>query len=145
MRCNFTNSTSSPQALCLSLSKCANGFISLHHVCTISELHTARLKQELSKFTCIVTKVYNLHYFKFDQYLNHSALVRSPETVCSCTLNNCPIVKTKIHSMIKHLITYIKNKSSLPQESPKRGIHPIFKNETQALKKSVKIPIGVSL
>ncbi len=144
MRCNFTNSTSSPQALCLSLSKCSNGFISLHHVCTISELHTARLKRELSKFTCIVTKVYNLHYFKFDQYLNHSALMRSPETVCSCTLNNCPIVKTKIHSMIKHLITYIKNKSS-SHKSHLRGEFTPFSKWNSGPEKICKIPIGVSL
>ncbi len=66
-----------------------------------------------------------------------------------CTHNNWPIVKTKIHSMIKNLISLFfgggvvkkfplhhsnkKKKSSLPQESPKRGIHPIFKNETQDL------------
>ncbi len=42
MRCNFTNSMSSLRALCLFLSKCANGFISPHRVCTINELHTAR-------------------------------------------------------------------------------------------------------
>ncbi len=33
----------------------------------------------------------------------------------------------------------------LSQESPKRGIPPIFKNEIQALNKFLKILIGVSL
>ncbi len=49
MRRNFTNSMSSPRALFLSLSKCANSFISPHRICTINEQHTARLKQELSQ------------------------------------------------------------------------------------------------
>ncbi len=103
MRRNSTNSTSFPRALCLSLSKCANGFISPHRICTINELQTARLTQVLSQFTCIITKVYNLYNYSLP-ILNYSALVRS--SVCS--LNNCPIVKTKIHSMIKHLITFFE-------------------------------------
>ncbi len=60
------------------------------------------------------------------------------------------VLINRIHSMIKNIVTYFlcqkigsqknsplhhsnKKKSSLPQESPKRGIHPIFKNETQDL------------
>ncbi len=36
-------------------------------------------------------------------------------------------------------------KKILSQESPKRGIPPIFKNEIQALNKCLKILIGSSL
>ncbi len=36
-------------------------------------------------------------------------------------------------------------KNPLSQESPKREIPPIFKNEIQALNKCLKILIGVSL
>ncbi len=145
MRPNFTNSMISPRALCLSLSKCANGFISPHRVCTINELHTTRFGWHRNCHSLHASSI----KFKICIYLWSLPVFKlfSTRALASVHSQQLPHCKNKIHSMIKHLITYfggerqnippsttqIKNKSSLPQESPKRGIHLIFKNETEDL------------
>ncbi len=67
--------------------------------------------------------------------------------VCKLLCTNCTIEKTKNNCMIKHLGKINKSNEKNPpsQESPKKAIPSISKNEIQALDKCLKILIGVPL
>ncbi len=89
-----------------SLSKCANEFISPHRVCTIKRAAhcTVRLTQELSQFTCIIAKVYNLHCF-LSLPIFKLFITRALSSVHSQQLPHCKNKNTQ-HDQTFNLITY---------------------------------------
>ncbi len=137
------NSMSFPRALCLSLSKCANGLISPHRVCTINELYATRFGWHRNCHSLLASSlkfIICISFWRFPVFKLVST--RALSSVHSQQLPHCKKKNTQHDQTFNYILFFCNKKRILPPQKSnlRRGIHIIFKNDTQDLNDVCKNP-----
>ncbi len=123
MRRNFTNSMSFPRALCLSLSKCANGLISPHRVCTINELYATRFGWHRNCHSLLASSlkfIICISFWRFPVFKLVST--RALSSVHSQQLPHCKKKNTQHDQTFNYILFFLnKKRNPPPQKSNLRG------------------------